>query len=105
MPEIMALTAEVEQHNVPMTSLGFLSNAKVKALLLSTQKMANGSGAILSADNDGFNIGGTRAAFSNNVPSDLTKGSGTGLSALIYGAWGELLIGQWGGIDLIVEMW
>lgn len=103
LPEVMALTAEVEQHNVPMTSLGFLSNAKVKAALLSTHKFANGGEAILTADSNGFNISGTRAAFSNNVPSNLTKGTGTGLSALIYGAWSELLIGQWGGVDLIVD--
>ncbi|MFV0515045.1 MAG: phage major capsid protein [Jhaorihella sp.] len=103
LPEIMALTAEVEQHDVPMTSLGFLSNAKVKAGLLSTHKFPNGGEAILTADSNGFNISGTRAAFSNNVPANLTKGTGTGLSALIYGAWSELLIGQWGGVDLIVD--
>ena len=40
---------------------------------------------------------------SGNVPSDLTKGTGIDLSAMIFGAWADLLIGQWGGIDLIVD--
>jgi hypothetical protein len=39
------------------------------------------------------------------VPSNLTKGTGTNLSALIFGSWSELLIGIWGGdgVDLLVN--
>ena len=37
------------------------------------------------------------------MPSNLTKGTGTELSAVIFGAWADLLIGQWGGLDLIVD--
>ena len=40
---------------------------------------------------------------STNVPNDLTKGTGTALSAYIVGVWSELLIGQWGGIDLLSD--
>jgi len=46
---------------------------------------------------------GERAEFSNSVPSDLTKGSGTGLSAVLYGDWSELLIGIWSEIDILVN--
>ena len=37
------------------------------------------------------------------MPSNLTKGSGSNLSALIFGVWSDLLIGQWSGIDLLVD--
>ena len=40
---------------------------------------------------------------SGNVPNNLTKGTGTNLSALIFGNWSDLLVGQWGGIDLSVD--
>jgi len=40
---------------------------------------------------------------SQQVPSNLTKGTGTNLSALIFGVWSDLLIGQWSGIDLLVD--
>jgi HK97 family phage major capsid protein len=41
---------------------------------------------------------------SNIVPSDLDKGTSVDvLSAIIFGAWKELFIGQWGGIDLTVD--
>ena len=45
-------------------------------------------------------LNGYKAGVSNNVPSNLTKGSGTNLSAIIFGNWRDLIVGQWGGIDL-----
>ena len=44
-----------------------------------------------------------RAEFADTVPSNLTKGSGTGLSALIYGNWADLLIGYWSAFDVLVN--
>lgn len=41
---------------------------------------------------------------SNAMPVDLTKGSGTDLTGLIYGDAAEIILGMWGGgIDLIVD--
>ncbi|WP_197917396.1 phage major capsid family protein [Thiosulfatihalobacter marinus] len=56
-----------------------------------------------AATADDLRLAGYKARFSGNVPSNLTKGTGTDLSAVIFGAWADLLIGQWGGIDLIVD--
>lgn len=36
------------------------------------------------------------------VPSDLTKGTGTALTELYFGDWTALLIGQWGGMEIDV---
>ena len=46
---------------------------------------------------------GYRYLQSQNVPSDLTKGTGTALSALIFGDWSNVIIGEFGGVDLIVD--
>ena len=44
------------------------------------------------------------AAVSNNVPSNLVKGtSGAVCSALIFGNFNEMLIGQWGAMDITVN--
>ena len=40
---------------------------------------------------------------SNNVPSNGTKGSGTGLSSVIYGNFADLLIGMWGALEILVD--
>ncbi len=50
----------------------------------------------------GFSILGYRAAFSNNVPSNLTKGTSAGVcSAVIFGNWSDLLIGEWGVLEIL----
>lgn len=48
-------------------------------------------------------IAGRQFYTSTNVPSDLTKGSGTDLSAIIYGNFADLLIGMWGSLEVLVD--
>ena len=39
-----------------------------------------------------------------NVPSNLTKGTSSGVcSAIIFGNFNDLIIGQWGGTDILVD--
>ena len=42
-------------------------------------------------------------AFSNQIPNTLTKGTGTNLSALLYGNWQDLVIGYWSSVDLLTN--
>jgi hypothetical protein len=37
------------------------------------------------------------------VPATLTKGSGTNLSAILYGNWSELFICEFGGVGILVD--
>jgi hypothetical protein len=38
------------------------------------------------------------------VPSTLTKGSSSGIAhALIFGNFADLLVGQWGGVEFLVN--
>ena len=48
-------------------------------------------------------IAGREALASNNVPSNLTKGTGTGLSAIVYGDLADVLVGSWGGLEIVVD--
>lgn len=49
-------------------------------------------------------VNGHRAVATNLLPSNLTKGTGTNLSAMIFGNWSDVIIGQWGGgFDLILD--
>jgi HK97 family phage major capsid protein len=103
-PELTALMAAVDASNVPSNATGYLTNFKVKAKLMGRLTSDGKIDPILTTNAAGQNmIAGTRAAFSSNVPSNLTKGTGTNLSAAIYGNWSDLLIGQWGGIDIITD--
>lgn len=97
------LMAEVESENVAGTSYGWLTNHFVKGTLLSTQTADGAQQMILQRIGTEWNIAGHKAAFSNLVPANGTKGTGTALSSIIFGNWSDLLIGQWGGIDIVVD--
>jgi HK97 family phage major capsid protein len=96
----IALMKEVAVDNALAGSLGFLSNHAIKAKLMSTLLDA-GSGQFLL---EGETMLGYNYRFSNQVPANLTKGTSNGtLSAIIFGNFNDLILGQWGGLDLVVD--
>lgn len=53
---------------------------------------------------DDNTVDGYIARSSNQVPKNLTKGSGTNLSAVIRGVFNVMVIGMWGsGFELVVD--
>jgi hypothetical protein len=48
-------------------------------------------------------LNGYRAFVSTQVPSNLTKGDGTGLHSVLFGNFNELIVGQWAGLDVVVD--
>jgi HK97 family phage major capsid protein len=91
------LIGKVDIPDAPNTSRGFLTNNKVK---VAASKLKDGQGNYMTAPGV---WAGERVEFSSNVPSNLTKGSGTNLSAVIYGNWADLIIGYWSAFDLLVN--
>ena len=80
--------------------MGYLTNAKVRGKLKTTSKVSGQNGFIWE---DGM-LNGYKASVSNQVPSNLTKGTSSGVcSAIIFGNWSDLIIGQWGTLDLMVD--
>jgi HK97 family phage major capsid protein len=102
-PFVTRLMAEVQAANIAGNVYGYLTNYKVKGSLLSLSTMDGAAQSILSMAQNGPVIAGYKAAFSGLVPANGTKGSGTNLSTMIFGNWSDLLIGQWGGIDIIID--
>ena len=98
--KIIALVEALGKANALRGNLAFLGNAQVSATLRTTEKASGYPVYIQEALDE---LAGYRFGQSQNVPSDLTKGTGTALSALIFGNWSDLLIGEWGGLDMIVD--
>ena len=86
----------------------FLTNPKVVAKLKQVF-IDSGSGAAIMGYNGLFQsqmgvIDGYGVSVTANVPSDLDKGSTTGVcSALIFGDFSQVVTGQFGGVELIVD--
>ena len=91
------LMGAVADQNADLGRLSFLGNSKVKraaAKLKDSQARPLGIGTVFQD---------APRAFSNVVPSNLTKGSGTNLSALLYGNWQDLVVGYWSELDILVN--
>jgi HK97 family phage major capsid protein len=101
---LLSLVAAVANANADQGSTGFLVNSKVEAKLRGTPRVASTDSEMLLNDGQTTLIG-RPLHVSNNVPSNLVKGSsGAVCSAIIFGNFADLVIGQWGGgIDLLVD--
>ena len=104
---ITNLVKEVEADNASINAgtLGFLTNPKAKSKMANTPKQASGVEGNFILNDPWTNLYGYPLAITTNCPSDLTKGSASGvLSAVIMGDFSQLLLGMWGaGPDIIVD--
>ncbi len=101
--DVVALIEAVENYNVGDDARGFLGNAKFKAYAMATPKLpatTPAMGFIMDAPDT---LAGYPFKMTNLVPSNGTKGTGTGLSTLIYGNWSDLLLGFWSELDMLVN--
>lgn len=99
---IVDLESDVAVANADIGSLAYLTNAKVRGKLKTTEKAANTAQFVFG---DGANpLNGYKCGMSNQVPSNLTKGTSSGVcSAILFGNFVDLLIGMWGGLDITVD--
>jgi len=101
-PHITKMESDVAAANADMGTLCYLTNALVRGKLKETEKFAASGREIWTGDANPLN--GYRAVVSNQVPSDLSKGTSNGiLSAMIFGNFADVLIGMWGGLDLLTN--
>ncbi len=103
---VVALETDVSVDNADFGSLGYLTNPLIRGKLKTTQKFANTNGdPVWEKGSNGFGeMNGYRAGATTQVPSDLTKGASVSiLSAIIFGNWNDLVIGEYGALELIVD--
>jgi HK97 family phage major capsid protein len=99
---VIALETAISAANADIGTLGYLTNAKVRGKLKGTDKFSSTGQPVWEAGNMPLN--GYRAAVTNAVPSNLVKGSsGAVASAILFGNFADLVIGMWGGLDLMVD--
>ena len=97
------LVREVDIDNALNGAAAFLTNGQVKAKLSNTSKQTSGVEGNFILGPDVNMLYGYPLVVSQQVPANLSKGTGSNLSAMIFGVWSELLIGQWSGIDLMAD--
>lgn len=100
---LTALVAAISNANALGTNPAFLFNTKVESKLRTTLKAPLTETLILSEGQD--TLVGKPWLASNNVPSNLVKGtSGAVASAIIFGNFADVVLASFGmGVDVIVD--
>jgi HK97 family phage major capsid protein len=99
---IVDLETAVAAANADVATSAYITNARIRGRLKKTAELDNTMGRPIWMDNE---VNGYRAIASNQVPGNLTKGSGTQLSAILFGNFADLVIGMWGGLDIVVDQY
>lgn len=108
---VVDLETSVGVANADAGSLGYLTNARMRGALKKTQRFTSTDSPIFTADAQlaresmGM-VNSQLCGISNQVSSSLVKGGASltvPVSAVIFGNWADLLIGEWGAIDLLVD--
>lgn len=100
---LIALETAVAVANADIGNLSYMTNAKVRGKLKSTAINATYGDRMVWADG-AAPLNGYGCQVSNQVSSTLTKGTLSGAaSAIFFGNWADLLIGEWGTTDIMVD--
>lgn len=101
---IIELETDVAVGNADLGRLAYMSNAKVRGKLKATPRTAkDGDIMIWEPTSGGTPVNGYPFYVTNQVKGNIGKGSGTNLSAIFFGNWADLVIGMWGGLDILVD--
>lgn len=93
--------AQVEAANADVGSGAYITTPGIKFTLMNTQKFATTNGAPVWGDDN--TVAGKPGFSTNQVQSTLTKGTGTNLHACYYGCWDQLVVGEWGAMEILVD--
>lgn len=100
--KIVELIKAVDVSNAMGSNPAFLTNPKVIAALRTIAKQSGGAEGnfIMEAASEilGYNVASTTL-----VPSNLAKGTGSALSAAIFGDFSNVMLGFWSGVDVVVD--
>lgn len=99
---IVDLESAVANANADIGKMAYITNTKVRGRL---KKIAKFSGTNDRVWDGGANpLNDYQAIISNQVPSNLTKGSASGIcSSITFGNWEDLIYGFWGAMDIMVD--
>ena len=98
---MVLMEAAINDANAMAENMGYLTSQVGRGKMKFTPKIGSTFPSYIWADDNTIN--GYKAMSTTLIPKNLTKGSGSSLTAVLFGNWSSLLIGLWGGIDIIVD--
>ena len=99
--DVVNLMKAVENANGD--GVAYLTNPLVKAKLQTTPRQSSGVEGNFIWPAGGSELNGYPVAVSTLVPSNLSKGTSSTLSAAIFGDFSKMALASWGGMELVVD--
>ncbi len=99
--DVVNLMKAVENANGD--GVAYLTNPLVKAKLQTTPRQSSGVEGNFIWAAGGSELNGYPVAVSTLVPSNLSKGTSSTLSAAIFGDFSKMAMASWGGMELTVD--
>lgn len=101
---VVDLETEIAIDNADIGTMAYLSTPGVRGKLKKTEQFSGTNGVPVWTGGKEGEVNGYAAHVSTQVPSDLDKGTSTGVChAIIFGVWSQLLIGYWGAMEVVVD--
>lgn len=103
---VVNLEKQVAVSNAEFGKLGYITSNGGRAIMKQTPKVGSTFPVFLwENDNDGEGmVNGRRAVATEQVPSNLTKGSASGIcTAIAYGNWDSATYAFWSGLDIMLD--
>ena len=100
--DFVELETMISEDNADISTMMYLLNSRGRGYVKTKEKVS-GYPQFIAGENGMINGYGYRV--SNQVPKNLTKGTGTNLSNITFGNFADLVIGFWGGIDLVIDQY
>ncbi len=92
---------EVSTDNADLGALSWFTTPIQVSRFMTTAKVSSTDSQMIM--NDKSNLLGYKVNSTTNMPDDLTKGSSSTCSALLFGNFNDLIIGEWGNLDVTVD--
>lgn len=99
--QIVAMETKADTQDALFGNLSYILHPALVGKAKTKVKDASGAGGFIFTGNGDGQLNGYRALRTNNLPSGLGEGSDE--FGIAFGNWANYFLGQWGGIELLVD--
>ena len=99
--KIVAMETEADTKNALYGNLAYIMHPALIGKAKTQVKDTSGAGGFIFTGNGDGQLNGYNALRTNNIPDKLA--TATDEFGIVFGNWQDFFIGQWGGIELLVD--
>jgi HK97 family phage major capsid protein len=99
---VLELETTIAAANADLGRLAYITNPTLRGVMKNTLITATYGERHVWGEG-GTPLNGYGAYVTSQIPSNLTKGSGSALSHLFFGNWADVVLGRWSGLDVLVD--